>query len=100
MAGCLSIRHELQGLLHIMGECQQLMTTSGWALQAAGWELNPVDGIADLSEPGRSLLMGLLDVDEGRRLSVEEAVQHPWFDEVRPNCDSPESVTSVLSPRR
>ena len=48
-----------------------------------------MDAIPDLSDSGRSLLMGLLDVDEGRRLSVEEAVQHPWFDEVRPNCRFP-----------
>lgn len=53
-----------------------------WTLQAAGIELDPTQGLDDISESACDLLSGLLDVDEDRRLSVEDALQHPWFQEV------------------
>ena len=40
----------------------------------------------ELSPVGRDLLSALLAVDEGSRMSVEDALQHPWFHEVRPSC--------------
>jgi len=48
-----------------------------------------VDAVVGLlTEDALDLLSGLLDVDEGRRLSVEEALGHPWFDDlqVRRGC--------------
>jgi len=64
-----------------------------------------VDAIFDLSEDALDLLRGLLAVDEGRRLSVEEALRHPWFDDLevrrgrsRTRLLSRVNMHSMLSP--
>ena len=54
----------------------------GWVAQAAGDEPDPVKAIDSLAGMCRDLLSGLLTVDEGERLSVEAALQHPWLDEL------------------
>ena len=40
--------------------------------------------LSGVSDSGCDLLSRLLDVDDDQRMSVEDAIQHPWFDEVRP----------------
>ena len=47
--------------------------------QAAGYEADPVLACHELTEAARDLLSRLLDVDEGRRITVEDAAQHSWF---------------------
>ena len=47
--------------------------------QAAGNEADPALACHGLTEAARDLLSRLLDVDEGRRITVEDALQHPWF---------------------
>ena len=61
------------------------LSISVWTKQAGGEEPDPdpADAVDGISEDGRNLLSVLLDVDEERRLSVEDAIQHPWFGEVR-----------------
>jgi cell division cycle 2-like protein len=42
------------------------------------------DGRAALSDKGFDLLNRLLSYDPARRISAEEALSHPWFDELPP----------------
>jgi len=55
-------------------------------LQATGDEPDPTLALSGVSESGRDMLSRLLDVDDDRRISVQDAMQHPWFSEVRPSC--------------
>ena len=54
--------------------------------QAAGYGLDPMLALSGVSESGRDLLSRLLDVDDDRRISVQDALRHPWVREVRPSC--------------
>jgi cell division cycle 2-like protein len=58
-------------MLHEMSELRDRMTS------AAG-KLDP-ECLADLSETGRDVLTGLLAFCLEKRLTVEEALEHPWF---------------------
>lgn len=39
-----------------------------------------MDWNANLTDDGISLLEGMLQVDPGMRLTVDEILTHPWFD--------------------
>jgi serine/threonine protein kinase len=38
----------------------------------------------DVSEKGRDLIKGMLERDPKKRLSVEQILEHPWFDDLDP----------------
>ncbi len=63
-----------------------MLTVHGWTPQAAGEEPDPACALRGVSESGRHLLSRLLEVGDDRRISVEDALQHPWVDEVRLTC--------------
>jgi serine/threonine protein kinase len=45
--------------------------------------------MSSLSKKALSLMIGLLKMDPAERLTGEQALQHPWFDDIRdPNDDA------------
>ena len=49
-----------------------------------------------LSDAGLNLLQGLLEYDSTKRLTAEQALQHPWFAEEPLPC--PEDKMPVFAP--
>jgi serine/threonine protein kinase len=41
-----------------------------------------------LSFPLKNLMRKMLELDPEKRLSAEQVLNHPWFDSVRPTCES------------
>ena len=39
--------------------------------------------MSSLSKKALSLMVGLLSMDPANRLTGEQALQHPWFDDIR-----------------
>lgn len=51
-------------------------------IRRSHFDLSPLES-AQISLEGISLVKGLLEADQGRRLSAKEAIQHPWFADKR-----------------
>ena len=39
--------------------------------------------MSSLSKKAQSLMAGLLEMDPAKRMTGEQALQHPWFDDIR-----------------
>ena len=65
-----------------------MLNACGKFPQARGDEPDPALALSGVSGDGRQLLSLLLDVDDNRRVSVEDALKQPWFSEVRASLRS------------
>jgi serine/threonine protein kinase len=41
--------------------------------------------LLDISRDAKSLIKGLLTVDQNRRLTIDQAISHPWYINVNDN---------------
>ena len=50
--------------------------------------------LLDISRDAKSLIKGLLTVDQTRRLTIDQAISHPWYKNVNDNFIFP-SLLSI-----
>jgi len=51
--------------------------------------------LLDISRDAKSLIKGLLTVDQTRRLTIDQAISHPWYKNVNDNCFIFPSLLSI-----
>ena len=56
--------------------------------------------MSSLSKKALNLMSGLLKMDPAERLTGEQALQHPWFDDIRNQQDDYELLNMIATMQR
>jgi serine/threonine protein kinase len=56
--------------------------------------------MSSLSKKALSLMVGLLQMDPADRMTGEQALQHPWFDDIRDKDDDNNLLNMIATMQR